>query len=265
MTPPDPYSRGTWFGALADFVGERYLDFDYTKGTDQEVRFLQEALELGPGSRVLDVACGLGRHALPLARDYGCRVTGFDLSGRLVHIARERAQGLTASFAQADARAFPFRDGSFDAAFSVCEGAFGLLGDMRPFATPEEVGDWDYREFLRESDREHVKLLTEVYRVLRPGGLVLVSALHSLQLRQDPNFDPATCVVADLNKVHSPEGLKGEFMVPVRCFTAREISTLMDQAELRVLAVMGGTSGEYGTLPLTVDDPEVLVLAERPG
>jgi len=67
------------------------------------------------GRRVLDFGCGHGMASVVLARR-GARVTGFDLSGRYLREARQRAQanGVAVSFAQADGERLPFAAGSFD-------------------------------------------------------------------------------------------------------------------------------------------------------
>ncbi len=103
-----------------------------------------------PGDRVLDVACGTGNAAL-LAAACGARVTGADITPRLIEVARERAAaaGLDAQWAVADAAALPYDDAAFDAAVSV----FGVI-----FAQPAAAA------------------AAELLRVVRPGGRILVTS-----------------------------------------------------------------------------------------
>ena len=128
--------RDHWFEELADHLGPAYLRYSFTKGTANEVAFLVEALHLEPGMRVLDVGCGPGRHAHALGA-LGIQVHGVDISERFVELARAAAPpGVT--FERADARALGFR-GEFDAAISLCQGAFGLTGG--PAATQHPGAD----------------------------------------------------------------------------------------------------------------------------
>jgi cyclopropane fatty-acyl-phospholipid synthase-like methyltransferase len=59
-----------------------YMQNVFTRNTRAEVEFLVEELRLTTGDRVLDVGCGTGRHAVPLARR-GCRMVGIDSRGML--------------------------------------------------------------------------------------------------------------------------------------------------------------------------------------
>src|SRR5688572_11522661 len=64
-----------------------------TEYTTAEVDFLVRVAGLHPGSRVLDLPCGSGRHSLALA-GRGCRVTGIDVSAEAVAFARAATDGI---------------------------------------------------------------------------------------------------------------------------------------------------------------------------
>jgi SAM-dependent methyltransferase len=107
---------------------------------------LCEAVDLRAGQQVLDVACGNGNAALAAARRF-CQVTGIDYVPALLERARQRAtaEGLEATFQEADAEALPFPDDAFDAVLSTC-------GAM--FAPDQE------------------RTAAELLRVCRPGGRI---------------------------------------------------------------------------------------------
>lgn len=88
--------------------------------------FIEDALGLTPGARILDVPCGSGRHALALA-ERGDRVTGVDLSAEAIDFAERAARdaGRDVTFVRAEMRDIP-RGSEFDAA--ICMGnSFGYL------------------------------------------------------------------------------------------------------------------------------------------
>src|SRR5262249_31487266 len=87
--------------------------------TALEAEFIATTLGADPGSAVLDLGCGFGRHALELARR-GFRMTGLDFNSAYLELARQEAarQGLEgARFVQGDFRTLAF-DAEFDAAYS---------------------------------------------------------------------------------------------------------------------------------------------------
>lgn len=106
MSTADP----DWFDGFFD---EDYLRFAVDRypveATAAEVDFLVSALDLKPGTRVLDLACGHGRHSVELAR-YGCSVTGVDLSEPSLALAAARAAGagVDLRLARADMRRLEF-------------------------------------------------------------------------------------------------------------------------------------------------------------
>ena len=88
-----------------------------------------DRLELTPGARVLDVACGSGNLAVPLARK-GADVTGVDIATNLLEQARQRAksEGVSIQFDEGDAEQLPYADASFDAVVTM----FGAMFAPRP-------------------------------------------------------------------------------------------------------------------------------------
>lgn len=96
----------------------------WVEDTRRQVDFLVEKLRLTGGERVLDLACGFGRHALELARR-GFSVTGVDITPDYIRFAKEQAEkeGLAADFLCADIRELRFYQ-EFDAVLSMAGGTF---------------------------------------------------------------------------------------------------------------------------------------------
>ena len=95
-----------------------------------------DRLELSPGTRVLDVACGSGNLAVPAAHK-GADVTGVDIATNLVEQARERAksEGLSIQFDEGDAEQLPYEDESFDVVVTM----FGAMFAPRPELVASEL------------------------------------------------------------------------------------------------------------------------------
>lgn len=106
--------------------------------------------EAGPGLSLLDVATGAGNVAIPAALG-GARVTGLDLTPKLLDVARKRAAeaGVEVSFIEGDAEELPFDNDSFDRVTSC----FGVM-----FAPRQELA------------------ASELARVARPGATIVFTA-----------------------------------------------------------------------------------------
>jgi ubiquinone/menaquinone biosynthesis C-methylase UbiE len=115
--------------------------------------FSKDALALAPtpaGARLLDVAAGPGTLTL-LAAEAGCSLAAIDFSPQMVTNLKRRLNGaqLGADVRLGDGQALPWGDAEFDAAFSM----FGLM-------------------FFPD----RAKGFAELYRVLKPGGVAVVSS-----------------------------------------------------------------------------------------
>ena len=106
-------------------------------------------LDIKPGMKVLDVACGSGNLAV-LAAAKGADVTGIDIADNLVESAKQRAAalGLDIKFEQGDAEAMPYEDNTFDVVMTM----FGAMFAPRP-----EVA------------------ASELVRVCKPGGIIAMA------------------------------------------------------------------------------------------
>jgi len=109
---------------LYDFLG--YIDaFDspYIGGLDGTQRLIEHlGIPKDENFRVLEVGCASGFTSCMIAKEYGCQVTGIDISEVLISKAQDRAERMGLSnirFQVADARHLPFDDDSFDAVFGV--------------------------------------------------------------------------------------------------------------------------------------------------
>ncbi|MFZ6002377.1 MAG: class I SAM-dependent methyltransferase [Actinomycetota bacterium] len=242
MSEPDH-----WFEPVADHLGSAYLRYSFTKGTLQEVDFLVSELGLEPGMRLLDVGCGPGRHSHEMARR-GMEVVGVDISQRFVDLASSSAPA-GATFQRADARALAFEQ-EFDAAISLCQGAFGLTGG--PGAPLDGDG----------------AVLGGMARALRPGGVLAVSAFSAyFQLRyleDQDSFDALAGVNHERTSVRAEDGSEAEVDLWTTCFTPRELRLLAASSGLVVRDIWSVTPGAYTTDPPSIDTPELLLVATRP-
>lgn len=248
-----------WFEDVADHLGPAYLRYSFTMGTDQEVDFLVRALGLEPGMRVLDVGCGPGRHAVALGRR-GIEVLGVDISERFIEVAVEVADRAGVSglvgFARGDARALlgVVEPGAFDAAISLCQGAFGLGGPPDGTDPQNLVAD--------------ASVLAGVLAAMRPGGRCAVSAFSAyFQLRwleETDSFDAASGVNHERTELRDSEGTRAEADLWTTCYTPRELRLLAERVGLAVDDIWSVTPGGYTTAPPSVDSHEFLLLAHRP-
>ena len=99
----------------------------WTEDTTREVDFIISKLSLQGNERILDLACGFGRHSLELARR-GFDVTGVDITPEYVAFASEQAshEKLNAHFRCADIRALKYCS-DFDVVLNMADGAIGYL------------------------------------------------------------------------------------------------------------------------------------------
>jgi len=140
------------FGQLKTRLKATWMTGDYdvfSRHMESGAKEFFDRLNVKPGTRLLDVACGAGQLALIAARA-GAQVTGCDIATNWIEKARARAaaEGLEATFEEGDAESLPYADASFDVVTSV-------VGAM----------------FAPRPDR----VAAELTRVCRPGGTIAMA------------------------------------------------------------------------------------------
>lgn len=146
-----------WFEDLEFWEVTRPFMFtpDRWEAAANNIDKIRTLLKIGPPAAVLDLCCGPGRFALPLAQ-HGFRVTAVDRTVPLLDELRTRATdaALDVDIVESDMRTFR-RPGSFDAAINMFT-SFGYFEDP-------------------EDDR---LVLQNLYASLRPGGRLLIDTIH---------------------------------------------------------------------------------------
>ena len=231
------------------WFGEEYLRA-YAHRDDEDAERLVGLLDAlgvaGRGQRVLDLACGPGRHAASLGRR-GARVVGLDLSWALLLAAR--AAGAD-RLVRADIRRFPFRDAAFDAVLNLFT-SFGYFAQ----------------------DAEHEAVLREVARVLVPGGRFVLDFLNAPAVRaglvaRDEHTTGATTVVQE--RWLSPDGRFVNKRIRMgaggRTFTERV--RLYERAELEAMLAGAGlrpvrAAGDYDGGRHGPDSERLILVGER--
>jgi SAM-dependent methyltransferase len=147
----------------------------------EELNFLREQLAIQPGGRVLDVPCGAGRHAVPLA-ELGYAVTGLDISPQFLSEARRFAQerGVSVDWRLGDMRTLAF-EGEFDAA--LCFGnSFGYLSraDTKHFLKRLSAALRDGARFVLDSGAIAESILPNLVRNgwMQVRDVLFLSTVH---------------------------------------------------------------------------------------
>ena len=242
-----------------EFFGENYLrqyrPFLTPERTEREVLGIIDRLGLSPGACILDLACGSGRHSIPLAA-LGYQVTGLDLSPVLLDVARAAARdvGARVRWVHSDMRSIPF-EAEFDAVINIFT-AFGYL----------------------ETQQEDQKVLDQACRALIPGGLFLMDTVNreallrrflpadvtrhddGLLVLQEQEFDLVSSRLNARVTLFEPDGSRKEYRQSLRFYTLTELSDMCEAAGMRLEGYYGGLDGSE----LTLDSRRLIVVARKP-
>ena len=220
--------------------------------SDEEVHALVSLLELDQPVKLLDLACGFGRHANRLAA-LGHKVIGVDLTPGFLELARRdaAARKVPASYQQGDMRKIDF-DNQFDRALLVFT-AFGYF-----------------------EDDQNLLVLQNAQRALKPGGL-LIFDIHNRDvflkdfkpffvMEKEGNlmidrttFDSLSGRMVN-HRIVIRNGLRKDKPFFVRLYNPNEIRDLLKQAGLEVYHMYGG----WDARPVSTELRRMVIIARKP-
>lgn len=235
-----------WF---QDWFGEEYLAL-YPHRDESEAGHAIDMIAKEVGSRkverVLDLACGAGRHTRPLADRWW--TVGLDLSPVLLKVAHTAEP--EGNYVRGDMRTLPFADRSFD----LCVNLFTSFGYF-------------------DSDAQHLRVLAEVARVIEIGGMFVLDFLNSESVgknlvvydekRVGNQVVEQRRAITDggrfVQKTISLPGSKKTFIERVRLFSVDELEMMLEESGFSVRA----RAGDYIGGPISEASPRAILFAVR--
>lgn len=230
----------------------------WVENTEHEVDFIIKTLNLTGKERILDLACGFGRHALAFAKR-GYQVVGVDITKAYIEDAKKEAylQKLPAEFFCSDIRNVTFEN-EFDVVLNLADGAIGYL----------------------ENDAENLKIFDVVAKALKPGGkhfMDIVSADYA-----DAHFpcklwdageqgltlsafewDRVNCMMlyGQIDMLYGTPLAKPEFEegCPTRLYHELEVEKIMRDRGMQVLH----TYSDYNGSPASSSAIQLMVVSEK--
>lgn len=219
---------------------------------EREIGFIEQALELERGMRILDLCCGHGRLANPLAQR-GYQVTGIDITPGFLELARKEASslGLIVEYVDADMRQIPYKE-EFHRVIN-CYTSFGYFGD-----------------------EENLRVLEGVARALKPEGRFLLEiqnrdwliANYRSQVVSERDgdfmidrnrFDPLSSR-NHCERILIRNGRVKRMRFSIRLYTFSELEELLNRVGLK-------SAGVYGDYDLNsgfgLESPRMIVIARK--
>ena len=231
-----------WF---EEWFGEDYLRlYPHRDDADAQraVALICRTVGLQSGWRVLDVACGAGRHARAFA-EAGARYFGLDLSATLLRLARRITD---AALIRADMRQLPIRSATMNLTVNLFT-SFGYF----------------------ERDAEHTVALEEMIATVRPGGWFVIDFLNPEAVRRQLVPEETLDLPGEQVRVTrsvSPDGryvcksirasAGRQYSERVRLFEPEQISAMLEAAGVTIQHRFG----DYDASALSPDAPRTILL-----
>lgn len=223
-------------------------DQSWVEDTENQVDFIIKALGLSGGERILDMACGFGRHSLSLARR-GFSVLGVDITKAYIDDAKNEAEKSlinNVKFLLSDIRDLTFQN-EFDVVLNLADGAIGYF----------------------ESDKENLIIFDKIAQALKPGGkhfMDVCNAEHAEQFFPKRHWQIGSKILAlpefDWDKEKRrmiyggweiPFGEVAQRPVPIgkgggaRLYSLKELNVILQERQMNIVQTFSNYYGKAAT------------------
>jgi SAM-dependent methyltransferase len=228
-----------------------YQDDLTNERSDAEVASLVKLLDLDSPKKILDLACGFGRHANRLAA-LGHSVTGVDFMPGFLEIAQKKAaeMGVQVDYQQGDMRRISFVE-EFDRVLLLFT-SFGYFEDDENVQVMENIARALKPEGLLKFDipnRDVVVKDLPVSHVIDKDGDLIINRLSFDILRGRSHN----------RRIIVRDGVRKDKPHSVRLYNATEIQDLLNRVGLETCKILG-----YDDQPLSANSSGMVVIARKP-
>jgi SAM-dependent methyltransferase len=244
-----------WFEKEEDWVLKRSIIFNknLVRLTFLEISRLIKLLGgLKPGSEVLDLCCGIGRHSIEFAR-HGFNVTGVDITKPYLEIAAESAgkEGQHIQFVHSDMREYR-NPGAFDLVANLCT-SFGYFDDIN----------------------DDIRVLRNIHASLKPHGKFVIEILgkeviaSTFRKVEELEFDGYKVVATsrilndwtslECKRLVSKDGIDTEITAYHRLYSASELKQHLKDVGFKNIRVYGSFAGT----PYDSDAKSMIIISDK--
>lgn len=223
------------------------------KETNAEVRFIIKKLNLKKGSTFLDCPCGIGRTAIPMAKQ-GIKVTGVDITTSYLAELEEKV----------DRYKYPIKLFHDDMRKINFENEFNAAGNL-----------WtSFGYFEKESD--NLLVLKKIYKALKPGGKFIIQLINRDWIIK--NFDPDGWTQYDGFKIlekrefdyrtsihtavwtYIKDGVEKSYETKLRIYSYHEMVAMFEKVGFIDIEGYGNIKED----PITCDSRDMFVIGNKP-
>lgn len=247
-----------WYSKEDGLFSPSYVkDFEHittNERTKLEIDFLEKVLKLKKGVKILDLACGYGRHSIELARR-GYKVTGVDINSSLLKEAKRlaRKSGVTITWVESDMRNLPFKE-SFDFILNLFT-SFGYF----------------------DNDEDDKLIVQKVAQALKPGGQFVLDVdsrdsfvRNFTKIKCRKSSDDAIVLIerkfnfaesriyAERTRISASGKRKKEYPT-LRIYTLTELIALCQSEGLTFMEAYGAYDGQK----ISFDSERCIVISEK--